>query len=87
MQAGTPVKDVTLPDDPSKKSLLLAKHADYIEAFEKDKDDYVCWKEEEEEGLWLISACICWGCGYTWVGRARWLQSGGTEPFTQKSEG
>lgn len=41
VQAGTPVKDVTLPDDPSKKCLLLAKHADYIEAFEKDKDDYV----------------------------------------------
>ena len=40
-QAGAPVKDVTLPDDPSKKALLLTKHADYIEAFEKDKDDYV----------------------------------------------
>ena len=36
-----PVKDVTLPDNPAKKTLLLAKHADYIEAFEKDKDDYV----------------------------------------------
>lgn len=35
------MKDVILPDDPSKKTLLLSKHADYIEAFEKDKDDYV----------------------------------------------
>lgn len=35
------MKDVTVPDDPSKKALLLQKHADYIEAFEKDKDDYV----------------------------------------------
>lgn len=42
MQAGIPVKDVTLPDDPSKKGLLLPKHADYIAAFDKDKDDYVC---------------------------------------------
>lgn len=41
VQAGTPVKDVALPDDPSKRTLLLSKHADYIEAFEKDKDDYV----------------------------------------------
>ena len=38
---GTPVKDVKLPDNPATKSLLLAKHADYIEAFEKNKDDYV----------------------------------------------
>ncbi len=35
-----PLKDVTLPD--VKKVLLLSKHADYIQAFEKDKDDYVC---------------------------------------------
>ena len=35
------MKDVKLPDNPSKKTLLLEKHADYIEAFEKDKDDYV----------------------------------------------
>ena len=41
-QAGTPIKDVILPDDSSKKSLLLSKHADYIAAFDKDKDDYVC---------------------------------------------
>lgn len=41
LQAGVPVKDVTLPDNPAKKTLLLSKHADYIEAFEKDKDDYV----------------------------------------------
>jgi len=41
LQAGTPVKDVKLPDDPSKATLLLPKHADYIEAFEKNKDDYV----------------------------------------------
>ena len=38
------MKDVTLPDDPSKNTLLLSKHADYIEAFEKDKDDYVILK-------------------------------------------
>ena len=36
------MKDVILPDNPAKKSLLLEKHADYIVAFEKDKDDYVC---------------------------------------------
>ena len=41
LQAGTPVKDVKVPDDPSKATLLLPKHADYIEAFEKNKDDYV----------------------------------------------
>lgn len=41
MEAGTPVKDVKLPDNPAKKTLLLDKHANYIEAFESDKDDYV----------------------------------------------
>ncbi len=41
-KAGVPVKDVVLPDNPAKKMVLLSKHADYIEAFEKDKDDYVC---------------------------------------------
>ena len=41
LQAGTPVKDVKLPDNPAKKTLLLDKHANYIEAFESDKDDYV----------------------------------------------
>ena len=35
------MKDVTLPDNPANKILLLSKHADYIQAFEKDKDDYV----------------------------------------------
>ena len=35
------MKDIKLPDNPAKKKLLLEKHADYIEAFEKDKDDYV----------------------------------------------
>ena len=40
-EQGTPVKDVQLPDNPALKSLLLDKHASYIEAFEKDKDDYV----------------------------------------------
>lgn len=35
------MKDVAVPDDPTKKDLLLSKHADYIESFEKDKDDYV----------------------------------------------
>ena len=39
---GTPKKDIELPDIPAKKTLLLDKHADYIEAFERDKDDYVC---------------------------------------------
>lgn len=38
--AGAPVKDVKLPDNPARKTLLLDKHANYIEAFEKDKDDY-----------------------------------------------
>ena len=33
--------DVEFPDNPARKSLLLDKHADYIEAFEKDKDDFV----------------------------------------------
>lgn len=42
IQAGAQVKDVVVHADPSKASLLLTKHADYIEAFEKDKDDYVC---------------------------------------------
>ena len=36
------MKDVTLPDNPATKTLLLEKHADYIVAFEKDKDDLVC---------------------------------------------
>lgn len=36
---GTPVKDVELTDALAKKILLLDKHANYIEAFEKDKDD------------------------------------------------
>jgi len=35
------VKDVELPDNPARKTLLLDKHADYIEAFERDKDDFV----------------------------------------------
>ena len=36
------MKDVTFPDNPVTKTLLLEKHADYIVAFEKDKDDLVC---------------------------------------------
>ena len=40
------MKDVTLPDNPATKTLLLDKHADYIVAFEKDKDD-------------LVSVCVC----------------------------
>ena len=48
VQAGTPVKDVTLPDNPATKTLLLNKHADYIVAFEKDKDDLVC-----------VCVCVC----------------------------
>ena len=36
------MKDVTFPDNPATKTLLLEKHADYIVAFEKDKDDLVC---------------------------------------------
>lgn len=35
------MKDVKLPDNPARKELLLDKHADYIEAFERDKDDWV----------------------------------------------
>ena len=42
------MKDVKLPDNPARKTLLLEKHANYIEAFEKDKDDYV--REEGREG-------------------------------------
>ena len=34
------MKDVKLPDNPPKE-LLLNMHADYIEAFERNKDDYV----------------------------------------------
>ena len=30
-----------LPDIPERKDLLLKKHADYIAAYEKDKNDYV----------------------------------------------
>ena len=33
--------DVEVPDNPARKILLLDKHADYIEAFEKNKDDFV----------------------------------------------
>ena len=33
--------DVELPDNLARKILLLDKHADYIEAFEKNKDDFV----------------------------------------------
>ena len=36
------MKDVTLPDVPARRTLLLDKHADYIVAFEKDTDDLVC---------------------------------------------
>ena len=42
------MKDVKLPDNPARRTLLLEKHANYIEAFEKDKDDYV--REEGREG-------------------------------------
>ena len=35
------MKDVQLPDNPALKSLLLDNHASYVEAFEKNKDDYV----------------------------------------------
>ena len=51
-QAGAPVKDVKLPDNPAKKTLLLEKHADYIEAFEKDKDDYVSADQWDTRGQW-----------------------------------
>ncbi len=40
MQA-SPVNDIKIPDNPATRTLLLERHADYIEAFEKDKDDYV----------------------------------------------
>ncbi|KAK7094929.1 geranylgeranyl transferase type-2 subunit beta-like [Littorina saxatilis] len=36
---GTPVKDITLPDN-APKTLLLQKHADYIAAYGNKKDDY-----------------------------------------------
>ena len=44
------MKDVTLPDNPATKTLLLDKHADYIVAFEKDKDDLVSV---------CVRACVC----------------------------
>ena len=50
-QAGTPVKDVELPDNPARKTLLLDKHADYIEAFERDKDDFVRTGENVNDRL------------------------------------
>ena len=37
---GTQIKDVKLPDN-SPKELLLEKHADFIAAYGKKKDDYV----------------------------------------------
>ena len=37
---GTPVKDVTIPDN-APKTLLLQKHVDYIAAYGNKKDDYV----------------------------------------------
>ena len=40
------MKDVKLPDNPATKVLLMAKHASYIEAFEKNKDDFVCKNNE-----------------------------------------
>nr|KAG5689021.1 hypothetical protein BaRGS_030672 [Batillaria attramentaria] len=36
---GTPIKDVTLPDN-APKTLLLQKHTDYIAAYGEKKDDY-----------------------------------------------
>lgn len=38
---GSQVKDVKLPPD-SPTQLLLNKHADFIAAYGKKKDDYVC---------------------------------------------
>lgn len=51
------MKDVTLPEDSTKASVLLCKHADYIEAFEKNKDDYV----REQVGVVLndLKATVC----------------------------
>lgn len=46
---------MTLPNDPSKSTLLLGKHADYIEAFEKDKDDYVMAKTKRP----LLCPTVC----------------------------
>ena len=40
---GTPVKDVKLPTNPALENLLLDKHAEYIEAFERNKDDFVSY--------------------------------------------
>ena len=61
LQAGTPVKDVSIPDDPSKECLLLDKHANYIEAFEKDKDDYVCMYVCMY--VWYVYVCM-YACMY-----------------------
>jgi hypothetical protein len=41
---GTPVKDVTLPEN-APKTLLLQKHADYIAAYGNKKNDYVSHKQ------------------------------------------
>ena len=35
------MKDVELKTDPSKLKLFIEKHADYIAAYDKDKEDYV----------------------------------------------
>lgn len=45
------MKDVELPDNPARKTLLLDKHADYIEAFERDKDDFVRTGENVNDRL------------------------------------
>lgn len=40
-----------MPDNPARKTLLLDKHADYIEAFERDKDDFVRTGENVNDRL------------------------------------
>ncbi|KAL8559771.1 hypothetical protein ACOMHN_030107 [Nucella lapillus] len=50
---GTPVKDVTLPDN-APKTLLLQKHADYIAAYGNKKDDYEYIMTEYSKYLFSI---------------------------------
>ena len=53
-----------VPQDPTKASLLLTKHAEYVEAFEKDKDDYVGWT------VALVTLCVSVALKvWHWIGR------------------
>lgn len=62
------MKDVELPDNPARKTLLLDKHADYIEAFERDKDDFVRTGENIYDCFSLIEKGIVYMCSHTLTG-------------------